>query len=346
MLIVGICLALCFPAHPQQAPLQPVNSSAAPAIAAGVGADGIRTEEAVVVTGDQPGPGLWLVRKGGHDLWILGTLSPLPAKMQWRATQVEVVIANAQEVLYPPSLTIGSDINKFRALLLLPSLVGVRNNPDGKKLKDVLPANTYVRWEAYRDRFLPGDRDVDKMRPVFAAQQLWKAAIKRSGLDGKDPVKPIVSAAIERHHPSVTVVKQTINIKDPKAAIKQFKSSQFEDIACMERTLDRLGEDMQAMRNRANAWAMGDIPALRAVSLSDQYQVCMEAVTESGMGRKLGMGDVSQRLETEWVAKAETALLHNATTFATLPMRDMLKPGGYADQLRAKGYAVLAPDDD
>ena len=39
--------------------------------------------EAVVVTGVQPGPGLWKVSKGEHVLWILGTLSPLPNQMQW-----------------------------------------------------------------------------------------------------------------------------------------------------------------------------------------------------------------------------------------------------------------------
>ena len=67
--------------------------------------DGIRTEATVVVTGEQPGPGLWLVRKGDHELWILGTLNPLPAGMQWQARQVEQVIASAQEVIRPPRVT-------------------------------------------------------------------------------------------------------------------------------------------------------------------------------------------------------------------------------------------------
>ena len=40
--------------------------------------DGIRTEATVVVTGEQPGPGLWLVRNGAHDLWILARSSPCP----------------------------------------------------------------------------------------------------------------------------------------------------------------------------------------------------------------------------------------------------------------------------
>lgn len=33
----------------------------------------------VLVTGEQPGPGLWRVSANGNELWILGTLDPLPA---------------------------------------------------------------------------------------------------------------------------------------------------------------------------------------------------------------------------------------------------------------------------
>lgn len=315
----------------------------APATALPLGEDGIRTEATVVVTGEQPGPGLWLVRKGNHDLWILGTISPLPAGMQWQSKQLDAVIANAQEVMYEPSLSVTSDIGKFRALLLLPSLIGVKNNPDDKRLSDVLPSTTYVRWSAFRDRFL--DRDSDKLRPAFAADALWKAAIKRSGMSDKNVAKAAVAAGVERHHPKVTLVRQTITVKDPKALLKQFKAAELEDLDCLERTLDRLGQDMETLRARANAWATGDVAAIRAMPLTDQYQACMDAITESGIGRTLGMGDVTARLNADWLARAEEALAANATTLAILPMRELLSSGGVADQFKAKGYTVFAPDE-
>lgn len=343
MLVVAVCLALASPVHAQQAHSPMVESAQTLPSQAAVPADGIRTEATVIVTGEQPGPGLWLVRKGTHDLWILGTVTPLPAGMQLQTKQIDEVIANAQEVMYAPSISVGSDISKFRALLLLPSLIGVKNNPGGKRLSDVLPERTYVRWSAFRDRFLDGD--ADKLRPAFAADALWKAAIKRSGMSGNNVAKAAVAAAVERHHPKVTLVKQTINLTDPKATLKQFKASDLEDHACLERTLDRLGQDMETLRNRANAWATGDIAAIRAIPLTDQYQACMEAITESGIGRKLGVGDVGARLQAEWQAKAEAALGTNATTFAVLPMRDLLRSGGVVDTFKAKGYIVLAPDE-
>ena len=342
-----LCLALGLPVQAQQAaPVPPAATAPAapsgqtPAVPAD---DGIRTEATVVVTGEQPGPGLWLVRNGNHELYILGTITPLPTKMQWQTRQLDEVIANAQEVIHAPSLAVNSDIGKFRALMLLPSLVGVKNNPDGKRLDAVLPPATYVRWSAFRDRFL--DRDADKLRPMFAADALWKAAIKRSGLSNDDVAKPAVAAAVERHHPNVTVVKETITVKDPKAAIKQFKAAEIEDMVCLEGTLDRLGQDMEVLRQRANAWAQGDVAAIRAMPLNDQYQACMDAVTGSGIGRSLGMADAMQRLQSAWMAKADAALSTNATTFAVLPMRDVLAPGGYLDRLKAKGYTVIAPDE-
>ena len=47
------------------------------------------TLEPVLVTGEQPGPGLWKVSKGDHVLWILGAQYPLPKKMLWRGREVE-----------------------------------------------------------------------------------------------------------------------------------------------------------------------------------------------------------------------------------------------------------------
>jgi len=341
--VLAMSMMLALAALPLQAQVPPTQAGASPVQQDTVGADGIRTEATVIVDGTQPGPGLWLIRKDGHDLWILGTVSPLPSGMQWQTAQIDSVIANAQEVMYAPSLSVGSDIGKFRAMLLLPSLIGIKNNPDGKRLSDVLSPQTYVRWSAFRDRFL--DRDADKLRPAFAADALWRAAIKRSGMSEKNIAKSAVAAAVERHHPKVTVVNHAISVKDPKAMLKQFKAEDLEDMACLERTLDRLGEDMETLRGRANAWATGDVAAIRAMPQTDQYQACMDAVTESGIGRKLGMGDVAAKLREEWLVKAEAALAANATTFAVLDMRELLRQGGVADTFKAKGYTVLAPDE-
>src|SRR5579863_8429293 len=104
------------------------------------------TLDTVLVTGEQPGPGLWKVTGGDHVLWILGTQLPLPKKMTWRAQEVEKTIAQSQEVLADAAVKV--DIGFFRMLTLLPSLLSAKKNEQGAKLQDVLPAELYARWLA------------------------------------------------------------------------------------------------------------------------------------------------------------------------------------------------------
>src|SRR5688500_1469285 len=91
-----------------------------------VGEDDVVDLDTIVASGAQPGPGLWKVSKGDHVLWILGTLSPLPKRMQWQSERVERVIASSQEVLASPSVKLDTNVGVFRGLFLLPSLFKAR----------------------------------------------------------------------------------------------------------------------------------------------------------------------------------------------------------------------------
>ncbi len=341
MLAVAVGSMLALPLHAQQAAPQ---AAAAPQQAT-LPADGIRTEATVVVTGEQPGPGLWLVRKGGHDLWILATLSPLPSGMQWQSKQVESVIANAQEVIRMRGVQLKADVGFFKGLFLLPKLLGARKNPDGKRLQQLVSPQSYARWKALKARYIGSDGGIEQWRPLFAAQELYKAAMKKSGLDGKDIVSVPVERAIKARGPAITVVKEEIVIADPKALLKDFSKISLDDTACFDNTMTRIETDLDAMRARANAWATGDMAALQSLPPPYQWEACSSAITEAGIGKRLGYGNAQQNVQAKWMAAAETALEKNAVTFAMLDMKDMLGANGYLAKLKAKGYTVLAPDE-
>lgn len=346
MLMVGICLALALPVHAQpQLQSAPTEARQEVSLPGETGTDGIRTEATLVVTGDQPGPGLWLVRKGGHDLWILGTLNPLPAKMQWQSKQVEDVIANAQEVIRPPSVSLGVKAGFFQSLTLLPSLLGVRKNPDGKTLEQMVSPQSYARWKVLKARYIGNDRGIEKWRPMFAALELYGDAMKKSGLESGKSVWPTINKSIEVHHPRVTVVNEAIVVTDPKPLVKEFKRTALDDLACFDNTMTRIETDLDAMRLRANAWATGDIAALQSLPPPYQWEACDGAVTEAGIGKRLGFGDARKKIQAKWMAAAEAALDKNTVTFATLGIGDMLGADGYLAKLKAKGYTVLAPDE-
>src|SRR5690349_16569476 len=105
----------------------------APAFAAEAAAAPGPSLETIVVTGEQPGPGLWKVSKDEHVMWVLGTLSPLPKRIEWRAAEVERRIGESKQVLLAPQVKMQANVGFFGRLALLPSLIGIRDNPGGAK---------------------------------------------------------------------------------------------------------------------------------------------------------------------------------------------------------------------
>ncbi|WP_407354434.1 TraB/GumN family protein [Luteimonas sp. R10] len=305
--------------------------------------DGIVEFDTVVVSGLQPGPGLWKVSKGDNTLHILGTLSPLPRRMEWVSAEVEAVIAGSQEVIGPPSISMRSGLGMFRSMLLLPSLLKVRRNPDGRTLEQSVPPELYARWKPLKARYIGGDRGIERWRPIFAAQELYEAAMRESGLTQDGVVQKTVARAAKRSKVRITPVDLELVVEDPKAAIREFRAGPLADTDCFAKTLTRIETDLDAMRQRANAWAVGDIEALRALPYDNQYSACIRAITKTGLARRLGIDDAHRRAADAWVAAAEQTLANNASSFATLPMSLLLSPDGYLATLQAKGYAIQAP---
>ena len=299
--------------------------------------------QGVSVSGVQPGPGLWKVSKGDHVLWVLGTLDLLPKHMDWQARDVQAAIADSQQVLDRPQVKVDAKLGFFGTLGLLPSLIGVRNNPDGKRLVDVVPPDQYARWLVLKKRYLGWDNGVEKQRPIFAAAALFIAAIKQADLSN-DMLDPLIKRAAAQHDLKPTPITYTIVVDQPKVVVKDFKKTPMDDRDCFAKTLDHLDSDVALMRARANSWATGDLDTLRRLPLSDQLQVCLAAVNASGLAHQLGLTDIEARVEATWLAAAIKALETNRVTFAQLPMERLLGDHSYLVALQAKGYAVVLPD--
>ncbi|MEO8802955.1 MAG: TraB/GumN family protein [Rudaea sp.] len=302
--------------------------------------------DAIAVTGTQPGPGLWKVTKADHVLWILGTTSPLPKNIQWKSEEVQSLIANSQEVMDREQVSMSADTGFFGTLFLLPSLIGVRNNPDHKKLVDVVPPNLYAQWLVLKRKYIGHSNRVEKWRPIFAALKLYEAALDKNRLTGADYVRKAVLKTAQRAHVKVTTPRLNLKIEKPRDAIRQFKTGSMNDIDCFRKTLEKIDADVATMTARANAWATGDIQALRKLPASDQMQACVAAVSELAVMREHGLTDVDARARKAWLDAAQGALKRNKSTVAMVSMGRLLAKDGFLAQLKAMGYTVEAPDDD
>ena len=325
--------------------LGPLSAGAQSPAAPGLLPAGQVTElPAVAVSGVVPGPGLWKVSKGDHVMWVLGTLSPLPQHMQWQSRELEEVISHSQQVLLSPAIRPRLDVGFLGKLFLLPSAYGARKNDDGATLQQVLPAPMYARWLPLKQKYLGPKNSIERWRPIFAAQELYKKAIKANGLSRSGGVQASVDALAKKYGVAEQSTDYPVEIEHPHAAIKAFKRSGLDDVDCFGRTLDSIERDMPLITARANAWATGDLQALRELPDSERFSTCVSAITGAEFARKLGFADAPARLESLWLEAARKALATNAQTFAMLPMDQLLSADGYLAKLGAQGYRVESPE--
>ncbi|WP_296950970.1 TraB/GumN family protein [uncultured Massilia sp.] len=296
----------------------------------------------VVVEGRRPGPGVWKVSRGGHVMWVFGTYSPLPRKLEWDAARIERLVARSQEVLRPPVAK--AHIGFFDGLTALPDLIGIKKNPDGAVLRDVLPPDVHAHWTALKAKYIGADEGIEHYRPVFAAEELLLAGMKRNGLSFGGDVLGKIEDAARKNKVTLSDSGYDVKLDDPRRMVRDFKKSQVDDVACLASTLDTLDVDLETMRVRANAWANGNIAEIRGVDYGGRQDSCLDAVLDSSFVKDVaGIRQMRERLRASWLKAAEKSLATNASTFAVLEMRDVVDAKGYLAALKAKGYAVESP---
>jgi uncharacterized protein YbaP (TraB family) len=298
----------------------------------------------VVVSGVQPGPGLWKVENAaGHTLWVLGTVSPLPKRMQWNSLTVERRIAESGVVILPTMASIKAGGVMFGGVFLIPAAMRARNNPDGATLAEVLPAADYARWQRLKAQYLGRDRAVEKRRPLLAATELRDAALDEHGLVGGNVIGRVVERAAKRHDVPLNRPQVELVVEDAKEALREFADSTLPDLECFRRTLDQVENDLDTLVGRANAWALGDLDGLAALPYTDQARTCQDALLQTGLARRAGFADLPAKMDAAWFAQVEAALAEHPTSFAVLPMGFVTGPRAYLDVLAGKGYRVTAP---
>lgn len=320
--------------------------------------------DTVLVTGEQPGPGLWKVSKEDHVMWVLATYGPLPRGMTWRSRQVEARIAESQEVLYGGNIGIQPNIGILRGITLIPAALKAGKNPGGQTLKQVLPPDTYAKWLVLREKYIGKDDDVEEWRPVIALGQLQGKAREKHGLQGGPSVDAVVRAAVKKHKVRINKLKdveRVIRLENPRGMLKAAGKVQgTPDLECFTRDLGQLEPDIERAKARANAWARGDIARLRELQrrdwkIQDECGYALIAAMTAGDSadaartKKL-MADAMWHAEwagvqaqNEWLAAAQAALRKNKSTFAVLGLNDVLSPDGTLEKLRRLGYTVEEP---
>lgn len=304
--------------------------------------------ETVVVTGTLPGPSLWRVSNGENELYILGSHSPLPARMKWDSLEVEEILASAQEVLAPSGAEARLSASAvFKISLLARSANAATKIPARQTLEDLVPPSTFEAWEVLRAKYLPSDRGVDRKRPIFASQELYYSAISASGMTRENVVWSRIADMADKRGIAIRETKiefpLDIDRKKYKAGIAAITESRVDETTCFAETVSSLEADLELMRKGANAWATGDLYLIRTLSLVDPQPACKKAYDLlMGFQRRPELGVLA---DDAWIAAARASLSKNGTTFAVLPLQKLMGPSSMVERLRSAGYQVEAPDD-
>ena len=183
---------------------------------------------------------------------------------------------------------------------------------------------------------------------MYASQELYWKAVEGAGLDRSSAIFGVIRAATERAGVPIVDTGFTypldLDRKEMKKRLEEVNASAGADIACFGQTLDVLESDLSMMKLRANAWATGNVRALRELSTGDIQPPCKDV--EDATLAFMGAGELKRKLRDSWLRAAQASLVKNPSTFATLPIADLLDASGVLQDLRRLGYVVDAPDDE
>lgn len=331
----------------------------------------------VVVTGRLPGPPLWKVSKNGNVLWILPLIDAYPKKMEWDSVRVESIIAQSQEYIERPLAYRGLGTANPITLVRL-SMLSRRPHtlPDEHELEDVLSPELYGRFRNLKEKYLPRDKEVERLRISAAGARLQQKVLASENLETlihnrRNSPEPITSKLNKWLKRNKTIRRtstaygsmHTISSRDltlAKEALEELSTTTAFtnwEVACLEKALTYFEKDLALVKRRANAWAEG-----RADDLLDQTPLggrgdaCNDppaAPEDSEAMMKLRAQSpglvallLNDRSEAErisrdrWIAAAEAALASNMITFSSLYIGDILDQDGLISRLSEKGYEI------
>jgi uncharacterized protein YbaP (TraB family) len=285
----------------------------------------------ITVTGERAGPGLWHVYKGAAQLWIFGTVSPLPKDMTWRSKQLEKVLDGTDQVLVAKPFEIGI----ARALWLLVTQRDLLMVGHGRKLKDVMPADLHARFAAQRAKFTKDGDKWEKFRPIIAAAFLEEDALHGVGLSTRLDLADEVRSLARKHHVRIQEFK-IAGLHDVLDALKTLPPATEQK--CVAASLATIETGMPRLIDRAEAWATGDVQRIQSLPESEEVAACRASITVDP-----GAGDLYTLLRETWIENMARHLETGGVTLAVVSMDMLIEPGGFLDALRARGYTIDSP---
>jgi hypothetical protein len=284
-------------------------------------------DETVVVTAQAPGPAVWHLKKGDAEVWILGTVNPMPKTLVWNSKHLGELIGGAHAVLLPPQASAGIfELSWF--LLTHRSLLSL---PGDKKLEETLPPELKARFVAARQLAGREAARYEDDPPIIAAMKLQGDFQKAKELSTEDPARTVKEIARVQHVPvkkvadygALGLVKEFLRLPMPAQQ------------ACLENALSDIESYNLNAAAEAEAWAVGDLKGIKAHYLSPSMARC--AKTSDSFNK------IYERGVADYLKAIEAALSKPGKTILLTDIGSLLRNSGVVEKLRAEGVIIEGP---
>lgn len=286
--------------------------------------------ETVTVTGTKTaGPALWHISANGSEIWILGSVTPLPKDLEWNSDEIKTVLDGAKEVYLEPGLKAGF----FEISWFLLTGLGSLKQPDGQTLEGSLP-------QALRDRFVVARTALKKdagtysdYLPAVAALDMeydFRSLMGLTGTSAGDQVKKLarkykVPAKPVAAYKAMPVIEEVPQLS---ATAQQ---------ACLSDALDDIEVQTAHAGAAARAWAAGDLEGVKANYSESKLFSCFDQTKTFAAYR--------EELISDYFDAVQNALAKPGKTLVVIGMGPLLRKNGLLERLEQSGIAVASPAD-
>ena len=281
--------------------------------------------EEVDVIARLPGPGLWRVSTPTSQIWLLGVAAPMPKGFKWDDQRVVKALDGARELVLPPTATIG--LGDIVGLLVDPG--HVLHMPSGQTVRGNLPPELKARWEAAARSVGQDPAHYDHWRPVLASLALSGDVAKRDDLNPGGALFQVAVLAKRLH-----VKVRSLASYNAMELIKGLSATP-EDVseACVARAADMASTLKDDAPKLAQAWAKGDLAAVRASNGS--YADCLDRLPQ--------VTALKDRAAADWAKELKKDLVRPGKVVVAVDLESLTRKGGLLDQLKAQDLEVIGP---
>jgi uncharacterized protein YbaP (TraB family) len=273
------------------------------------------------------GPALWHISRNGSDVWLLGTISPMPKALDWNKAPLTDIIAGARMVYLPPQLKAGF----FETSWFLLTGMHKIKQPDDQTLRATLPADLRARYEGWMTKLGKKIDDNDDYLAAIAALDLEGLFRDKFELDGKE-----TGAAVERIADHADVPSKSLATYRAMPVVDEVQAMSPEtQRLCMKAALDDIDTQSANAKLAAQAWATGDLAGIKAHYSETKLNGCFEKTKTFAAAR--------DQIVALAINAVNESLSKSGKNLIVIDIGYLLRANGLLDRLAAQGITVEGP---